>query len=141
MVTTKMELLELLSKAEGGDVDFLREGVRVLAQALMEVEVSGQIGATHGQRTPDRVAWRNGYRPREWDTGVGTVELAVPSCGRGATSRRCWSRAGGPSGRWPRWSPSAMWGGVDPPGGRCGPCDGAGGDLQVAGLADLCRAG
>ena len=49
MVTTKMELL---SKADGGDVDFLREGVRVLAQALMEVEVSGQIGAERGERTP-----------------------------------------------------------------------------------------
>jgi hypothetical protein len=84
VVTTKMELLELLSKAEGGDVDFLREGVRVLAQALMEVEVSGQIGVTHGQRTPDRVAWRNGYRPREWDTRVGTVELAVPKLRQGS---------------------------------------------------------
>jgi putative transposase len=84
VVTTKMELLELLSKAEGGDVDFLREGVRVLAQALMEVEVSGQIGATHGQRTPDRVAWRNGYRPRDWDTRVGTVELAVPKLRQGS---------------------------------------------------------
>jgi putative transposase len=84
VVTTTMELLELLSKAEGGDVDFLREGVRVLAQALMEVEVSGQIGATHSQRTPDRVAWRNGYRPREWDTRVGTVELAVPKLRQGS---------------------------------------------------------
>ena len=84
MVTTKMELLELLSKAEGGDVDFLREGVRVLAQALMEVEVSGQIGAAHSQRTPDRVAWRNGYRPRDWDTRVGTVELQVPKLRAGS---------------------------------------------------------
>jgi putative transposase len=84
VVTTKMELLELLSKAEGGDVDFLREGVRVLAQALMEVEVSGQIGAAHSERSPDRVAWRNGYRPREWDTRVGTVELAVPKLRQGS---------------------------------------------------------
>jgi len=84
VVTTKMELLELLSKAEGGDVDFLREGVRVLAQALLEVEVSGQIGAAHSQRTPDRVAWRNGYRPRDWDTRVGTVELQVPKLRAGS---------------------------------------------------------
>ena len=84
MVTTKMELLELLSKAEGGDVDFLREGVRVLAQALMEVEVSGQIGAAHNERTPDRVAWRNGYRPRDWDTRVGTVELQIPKLRQGS---------------------------------------------------------
>jgi putative transposase len=84
VVTTKMELLELLSKAEGGDVDFLREGVRVLAQALMEVEVSGQIGAAHSQRTPQRATYRNGYRPRDWDTRVGTVELQVPKLRQGS---------------------------------------------------------
>jgi hypothetical protein len=52
VVVSKMELYELLGKAEGADVDFLREGVRTLAQALMEVEVSAQIGAEHGQRSP-----------------------------------------------------------------------------------------
>ena len=35
MVVSKMELYELLRKADGADVDFLREGVRTLAQALM----------------------------------------------------------------------------------------------------------
>src|SRR5262245_44588421 len=85
VVTTKMELLELLSKAEGTDVDFLREGVRVLAQALMDVEVAAQIGAEYGQRAPDRrVAQRNGYRPREWDTRAGTVELAIPKLRQGS---------------------------------------------------------
>jgi putative transposase len=78
VAVSKMELLELVSKAEAGDVDFLREGVRVLAQALMEAEVSAQIGAEHGERTPQRTTHRNGYRPRDWDTRVGTVELAVP---------------------------------------------------------------
>jgi transposase-like protein len=52
VVVSKMELYELLRKAEGADVDFLREGVRTLAQALMEVEVAAQIGAEHGQRSP-----------------------------------------------------------------------------------------
>ena len=84
MAVTKMELAELLSKAEGADADWLREGVRVLAQALMEGEVSAQIGATHGQRTPDRTTHRNGYRPREWDTRVGTVELAIPRLRQGS---------------------------------------------------------
>jgi putative transposase len=78
VAVSKMELLELVSKAEGGDVDFLREGVRVLAQALMEAEVSAQIGAEHGERTPQRTSHRNGYRSRDWDTRVGTIELAVP---------------------------------------------------------------
>ena len=60
------------------DVDVLREGVRVLAQALMDAEVSGQIGAPLHERTPERTAHRNGYRTRTWDTRVGTVELRVP---------------------------------------------------------------
>jgi hypothetical protein len=67
VAATKMELAELLSKADGADADWLREGVRVLAQALMDAEVSAQIGADHGQRTPERITHRNGYRP----TGVG----------------------------------------------------------------------
>src|SRR5919201_6507798 len=79
-----MELLELVSKADSGDVDFLREGVRVLAQALMEVEVSAQIGAEHGERTPDRMTHRNGYRPRDWDTRAGTIELAIPRVRHGS---------------------------------------------------------
>lgn len=84
MVVSKMELYELLRKAEGADVDFLREGVQTLAQALMEVEVSARIGAERGQRTPERVTQRNGYRPREWDTRVGTVELQVPKLRAGS---------------------------------------------------------
>jgi transposase-like protein len=46
-----MKLDELLSRAEGVDADWLREGVRVLAQALMDAELRAQIGAEHGQRT------------------------------------------------------------------------------------------
>jgi putative transposase len=78
VAVSKMELLELVSKAEAGDVDFLRAGVRVLAQALMEAEVSAQIGAEHGERSPQRTTHRNGYRLRDWDTRVGTIELALP---------------------------------------------------------------
>ena len=84
MVVSKMELYELLGKAENADVDFLREGVRTLTQALMEVEVAAQIGAEHGERTPQRVTHRNGYRPRDWDTRVGTVELEIPRLRQGS---------------------------------------------------------
>lgn len=41
---TSMALAELLRKVHS-DTDFLREGVRMLAQALMEVEVTQQLGA------------------------------------------------------------------------------------------------
>jgi putative transposase len=85
VVVSKMELYELLRKADGADVDFLREGVRTLAQALMEVEVTTQVGAERGERAPERrVTQRNGYRPREWDTRVGTVELQVPKLRAGS---------------------------------------------------------
>jgi putative transposase len=85
VVVSKMELYELLRKADGADVDFLREGVRTLAQALMEVEVSAQVGAERGERAPERrVTHRNGYRPRAWDTRVGTVELQVPKLRAGS---------------------------------------------------------
>jgi putative transposase len=84
VVVSKMELYELLRKAESADVDFLREGVRTLAQALMEVEVAAQIGAERGERTPQRVTHRNGYRPRDWDTRVGTVGLEIPRLRQGS---------------------------------------------------------
>jgi putative transposase len=78
VVTDNMDLMDLLRKAETGDVDFLREGIRLLAQQLMEAEVSQLTGAERGERTPDRVTYRNGYRPRAWDTRAGSIELAVP---------------------------------------------------------------
>jgi putative transposase len=107
MAVTTMELLELLRKADGADVDFLREGVRVLAQALMDAEVSAQIGAEHSQRNPERTTHRNGYRARDWDTRVGTIDLQIPRVREAATCPRSWSPAGGPSGPWPRSCPSA----------------------------------
>lgn len=75
----RMALDELLRKAHGdGDIDFLKEGVRVMAQALMELEVTQHLGAERYERTPERSGQRNGYRERPWDTRVGTLELAVP---------------------------------------------------------------
>ena len=75
----RMALEGLLRKAAlGEDVEFLREGVRVFGEALMEVEVARHLGAERHERTPERTGQRNGYRERPWDTPVGTVELRVP---------------------------------------------------------------
>ena len=104
MVVSKMELYELLRKADSADVDSLREGVRTLAQALMEVEVTDQVGADRGERAPERrVTQRNGYRPAAGTPGLARSSCRSPSCALAASSRRSWSRAGGPSGRWPAW--------------------------------------
>jgi putative transposase len=85
MATTSMDITSFVGKLlEQDDVDALREGVRVLAQAVMETEVSGQIGAAPYERSSERVAYRNGYRTRRWDTRVGTIELKIPKVTAGA---------------------------------------------------------
>src|SRR2546428_9599446 len=66
------------------DVDLLGEGVRVLAQALMDAEVTERIGAGPWERTEARTAHRNGCRTRMWDTRVGTIELRVPKIAPGS---------------------------------------------------------
>jgi len=77
--TLSIGLTKLLRKAAmDGDVDFLREGVRVFSQAVMELEVTEHLGAERHVRTPARTGQRNGYRDRRWDTRVGTVDLPVP---------------------------------------------------------------
>jgi putative transposase len=74
----RMALAEVLRKAGVEQADFLREGVRVLAEELMEMELAEHIGAERHERSADRTGYRNGYRERPWDTRVGTIELKVP---------------------------------------------------------------
>ena len=75
-----MSVLESVRKAiEEGDGDFLRETVHLLAQGVMEAEVTELTGVPKGERAPDRrLTSRNGYRDRRWDTRVGTIDLAIP---------------------------------------------------------------
>ena len=77
--SVRMALAELLRKAEANPgVDVVREGVQVLAEALMALEVEQHVGASWHERTPERTGQRNGYRERAWDTRVGTIPLRVP---------------------------------------------------------------
>ena len=79
MAKPRMDLTAFVGKLlEEHDGDVLREGVRVLAQALMETEVTALVGADRHERSEDRTAYRNGTRLRSWDTRVGTVDLAIP---------------------------------------------------------------
>jgi transposase-like protein len=84
MADLRMTLLDLLNKSEqGADPTFLRDGVKLLAQELMDAEVTAMVGAEPHQRTLSRTTYRNGYRDRDWDTRVGTVELQIPKLREG----------------------------------------------------------
>ncbi len=81
----RVSLLGLLRKAGlDGDVDFLRESVEMLAQAVIELEADQRIGAEKHERTPERTTYRNGYRERPWDTRVGRVNLRIPKLREGS---------------------------------------------------------
>ncbi|WRZ87948.1 IS256 family transposase [Streptomyces sp. NBC_01007] len=64
--------------------DLLRTMVKTFVDALMSAEADALCNAEYGQISDERVNHRNGYRPREWDTRVGTVELAIPKLRQGS---------------------------------------------------------
>ncbi len=70
---------------EGEGLDFLRESLSWVVQQLMEAEVCELVGAGRGERAPEeRLTYRNGYRPRAWQTRAGEIELAIPKLRRGS---------------------------------------------------------
>ena len=58
--------------------DLLRHLLGTFIDALMSAEADAVCGAEYGARTPDRVNVRNGYRHRDFDTRVGTMDVAIP---------------------------------------------------------------
>ena len=76
MTDEMMNLRSLLEQSP--DADFLREMIGFAAQRLMDLEVQGLTGAEHGERSPERINQRNGYRDRVWETRAGAVELRIP---------------------------------------------------------------
>ena len=77
-----MALRGLMEKS--ADASFLREMIGYGAQRLMELEVGGLTGAAHGEKSHERLAQRNGYRDRDWETRAGTVELRIPKLRKGS---------------------------------------------------------
>ena len=74
MTDDMMSLRTLLAKSS--DADLLREMVGFAAHRL--------TGAGRGERSPDRINHRNGYRARDWETRAGTVELRIPKLRKGS---------------------------------------------------------
>jgi putative transposase len=85
-VPNNMDALEWLRKHLEGEEssDLLREMVRSFAERLMAAEVDVLCGAGFGEVSSDRVNSRNGYRPRQLDTRVGSMELAIPKLREGS---------------------------------------------------------
>ena len=73
MTIDRMDLEALIEKAP--DADFLREMIAVISNRLMQMEVENLTGAAHGERSAARTNHRNGYRDRQWETRVGSVDL------------------------------------------------------------------
>jgi transposase-like protein len=68
----------LRKQLEEASPDLLRAIVQDFAEALMGAGAEALCGAGYGERSPERLNRRTGYREREWDTRVDTIELAVP---------------------------------------------------------------
>lgn len=49
-----------------------------LCDKLMEAEISAKIGADKSEHSTDHQSYRSGYRPRRFDSRIGTIYLMVP---------------------------------------------------------------
>jgi putative transposase len=64
--------------------DLMRTLLGTVLNALMSADADAVCGAEYGQSSPDRSNSRNGYRHRELDTRVGTIDVAVPKLRQGS---------------------------------------------------------
>ena len=78
---TDVEQIRKLAEDAGGDL--LREMMTMIVQQLMSADADARCGAPYGQPSAERVAQRNGYRSRRWDTRVGSIDLAIPKLRQG----------------------------------------------------------
>lgn len=82
MTDDRMALIELLEKS--GDTELLRDMLGFVAERLMALEAEDRCGAAPGERSPERINHRNGYRERRWETRAGTLDLRIPKLRKGS---------------------------------------------------------
>lgn len=72
------EQTEWMQSVVASEEDLLAAVLRAGLQALMEAERDVYVGAEQHERSEERRTQRNGYRPRQWRTRVGSLDLRVP---------------------------------------------------------------
>ena len=77
----------LLSNPDG-----LHEVIRAVMQEVLEAEMDEALGASKGERTPERLGYRSGYYGRTLVTRVGKLELRVPQDRSGRFSTELFER-------------------------------------------------
>jgi putative transposase len=78
-------LLEVLDAPTAAEVDDrTRQAAQTTYQAPIEAELTSVIGAAPHERTPERLAQRNGHRSRLLTTSAGDLELRVPKLRAGS---------------------------------------------------------
>ena len=77
----------LLSNPDG-----LHEVIRAVMQEVLEAEMDEALGASKGERTPERLGYRSGYYGRTLVTRVGKLELRVPQDRAGRFSTELFER-------------------------------------------------
>lgn len=58
--------------------DLMRSLLQTMINALLSADDEAVVGAEWGRPAPGRVTQRNGYRHRDLDTRIGTIDVAVP---------------------------------------------------------------
>jgi transposase-like protein len=56
----------------------MAEAFRIILNEAMRIERSQAIGAEHYERTPDRLGYSNGYKPKTVSTRLGQIRLDIP---------------------------------------------------------------
>ncbi|SMY13329.1 Transposase, Mutator family, partial [Brevibacterium jeotgali] len=63
--------------------DMMRTLLQTMINTLLSADADAVVGAEWGKPSPDRSTRRNGYRHRDLDTRVGTLDVAVPKLRQG----------------------------------------------------------
>ena len=82
MTLDNNSLMNLLTQTQGDD--FLKSVLKSALESLMDKDVANQLNASLGEQTNDREAYRNGYRGRFLNTGVGPLDLQIPKIRKGS---------------------------------------------------------